>query len=129
MVGLVFAALTAIGSFMAICLNIVRHFKRNPSIDVTLADLVTKPQLKEVEHRFERKLIASEDRLTQAVDKLSKQRSDRDGDLFNLIREQGEKESAALSKLTDSNNKEFNDLSKEIGQLTGAVRALERRDK
>ena len=125
--GLVFAALTAIGGFVLICLSIWDKFRRKPSVDVSLAGLATKGELKGTKVDLTDDINKVETRLSLKIEANQAERSRRDGKLFDLIRDTDSELRELIETKFSASTKEMGDINKEIGRLVGLLEAQRKR--
>jgi hypothetical protein len=130
--GLVFAALTSLAGFAYLCIAIWDKLKAKPSLQETLATLVTKDDLLVIQADVQAEISKVESRTKKDIDvvdeRLSKQLRDMQGynlkiqgELFTLLRTQNEKFEQSLAAYNHSVNRELNTLSKEVGKLSGLI--------
>lgn len=114
--------------------SIWHKVKREPPIEQTLAQLVKKPDLLRTEETLKAEIASGDERLREEINEVDERQtaevramrsynSKATGEIFNLIRNQSEKTSGEIGKLTASINKEFTTLNRELGELKGEIRA------
>lgn len=126
-IGLLVGALTALATFALVCLNIWDKIRRKPSVDVSIAGLATKTELKDARNEINIDLKSLDERLSAELKKDRKDRSDRDGELFKLIRDTKSDLQKEFSTAQSSTNRELNQISKEIGKLAGILEGMQKK--
>ena len=137
--GLVFGSLASIAGFAYVCICIWDKLRRRPSIDETLREIVTKPDLHQAETRLRADIDEVDIRCSKEIGKVRSYNSRATGEMFDLMRSQNEKFTEGLrlqnetftysmGKHNTATNKELNTLSKEVGKLSGILEAQKHRD-
>lgn len=130
--GLVLASLASLAGFAYLCIGIWDKLKSKPTMQEALKDVPTKDDLRQTEDRLRADIDEVDTRCTEEIRRMRSYNSKVTGELFDLmrgqnqkfeevIRSQGERFTESLTLQSKSTNRELNDLSKEVGKLSGLL--------